>query len=272
MQSTFTAERIWSVHQRVGELAPLVQNLSNLVVQYDTAQAIAAVGGTQLTLLAREEAEAVAGIAQALVLNSGTLDSHWLEAAQRALDVAVARGTPWLLDPVAAGLTPFRDEQLRGLLQRGPQVIKGNASEILTLAGQARGGHGADSRHSVSQAMLAARSLARARNCVVVVSGPRDYLCDAERAVELANGQPLLGRMIGSGCMLGAVLGGYLAVEPDSLLACTAGVACFTVAGELACERASGPGSLKPQFFDALFQLRADDLAQRLKVLQPESA
>src|SRR5690606_14276416 len=121
---------------------------------------------------------------------------------QAAVEVAAQRGVPWVLDPVAVGFSAYRTEVVREFLERRPAVIKGNASEMLVLAGQAHGGRGADSVHSVDEAQAAAVDLARRHGCTVVVTGAQDLVTDGDQRVRIANGHPLLGRMIGSGCML----------------------------------------------------------------------
>lgn len=261
------ADRLWRLSEAVRRSAPLIHNITNQVVQNDTADAIAAVGGTQMTLHNEEEAREAAAIAGALAVNPGTPDAAWLRCAEAALDVACNRETPWVLDPVAAGLTRYRTEAMQTLLQRGPSVLKGNASEILALAGEAVSGHGADSVHSVDQAARAAEHLATRHACVVVVSGERDLVIEGTRRMRLANGRPLMGRMIGSGCMLTAVVACFLAVAKDPFEAAAAAVAHFTVAGEVAAERAEGPGTLKPRFLDALYNLDRETLARRLRIV-----
>jgi hydroxyethylthiazole kinase len=245
--------------------APLVHNISNLVVQNDTADAIAAVGGTQITLHTEEEAEAVGAVANALAVNPGTLDESWRRCALQAVGTATQRRTPWVLDPVAAGLSDYRRRAAEALLALGPSVLKANASEILVLAGEAASGRAADSIHSVSQATAAARDLARRHRCVVVVTGAEDLITDGDREVALGYGHPLMGQMVGSGCMLTAVIGCFLAVADSAFEAAEAAVAGFTLAGEAAADRADGPGTLKPLFIDALFHLDSSTLQRRMQ-------
>jgi hydroxyethylthiazole kinase len=267
MNSTPPVENYWQIAQEIRRSAPLVQNITNLVVQSDTAAAIAAVGATQVTLHTPEEAADAAHLCAALALNPGTLDSAWLECARKALEVAGAEHKRWVMDPVAAGLTGYRTAVARELLQRGPTVLKANPSELLALSGLARGGRAADSIHDVDEAGDAAAELARTHGCVVVVTGASDLITDGKLVVRLGNGRPLLGQMIGSGCMLTSVIGCFLAVEATPLDAAVAGVAYFTVAGEIACEHARGPGSLKAHLIDALYSLQGDEFRRRLRML-----
>lgn len=260
-------ERIDGYAQRLGAVrqqSPLVHNITNLVVQNDTADAIAAVGGVQMTLHAPAEAAAAAALADALVVNVGTPDPAWLEAAHTAVAVAAQRRRPWLLDPVAAGFSDYRTGAIERLLALGPTVLKANASEVLALAGAGVAGRAADSAHSVDAAAEAAQVLAARHGCVVAVTGDCDLVSDGVRSRRLGHGRPVLGRMVGSGCMLGAVVACFLAGADEPFAAVVAAIVCFTIAGEIAAEQAGGPGTLKPLLIDALYNLDDAGLAGRL--------
>lgn len=267
-----TKTTIWGLAQSLRASAPLVQNITNLVVQTDSADAIAAVGGTQVTLHTIEEADAAARVCSALALNLGTLDEAFLRCARTAVPIIQHRKLGWVLDPVAAGMTSYRREAAREFLETGPTALKANASEVLAVAGDNRRGRGADSVDPVEDAMDAARELAARHHCVVIVTGARDFLTDGERDVFVENGDPLMGRMIGAGCMLTAVVGCFLAVSEDPFDAAIAATAYYGVAGEIAAERATGPGTLKPLLIDALYNLTREELESRLRLeAKPQS-
>ena len=266
MKRSKHSARFGQLAEAIRQSAPLVHNITNLVMQNDTADAVAAVGGTQITLHTVEEARGAAAICAALAINPGTLDEAWLQCARQALDVAGEHDKPWVLDPVAVGLTPYRTQAMRELLTRRPAVLKANASEILALAEIAAGGRGADSVHEVDEAGDAARRLAKQFGCVVVVTGEQDLITDGEHVVRIANGAPLMGRMIGSGCMLTSVIACYLAVSNDPFEAAQAAVAHFTIAGQLAAQHAAGPGTLKPHLIDELYNMSTGQLEHWLRM------
>lgn len=240
-------------------------------MQNDTADAIAAVGGVQITLHTREEVREVAEKASALAVNVGTLDEAWMACAREAIPTVANRDVPWVLDPVAVGFTRYRTDAVHELLRLHPTVLKGNASEILTLAGAVGGGRGADSIHSVGDAAEAAQRLARDHRCLIVVSGAEDLITDGRRSARIANGAPMMARMIGSGCMLTSILACFLAVADDPFEASQAAVAYFTVAGEIAAERADGPGTLKPLLIDALYNLDATEFQRRARITEEDN-
>lgn len=266
MAPTGLISELWRHADKLSATAPIIHNFTNLVVQTDTADAIAATGGTQATLHTREEARAAASVAAALAVNVGTLDEDWLAAVKDALDVAADKGTPWVLDPVAAGFTDYRTDAARELLRRGPAVLKGNASEIMVMAGAADAGRAAESVHGVDEAACAAGELARAHDCVVVVTGAEDLITDGKQQTRVANGNPMMGYMIGSGCMLTSVIACFLAIASEPFEAAQAAVAYFDVAGEIAAEQANGPGTLKPLFIDALYALDEGQFRSRARI------
>jgi len=246
--------------------APLVHNLTNNVVQNDTADAIAAIGATQATVHNVEEARELAAISGAVSINLGTPTALWTTAARAAVETAVANGIPWVLDPVAVGLLPYRTQLAEEFLGHGPSVIKGNASEILALAGENAKTHGADSVHGTEEALDAAQRLARQSGAIVAATGAVDIVTDGETTVRIENGHPMMPRVIGTGCMLTPLVAAFLAVAEAPLDAACAAIVCMGIAGEIAAEQAAGPGTMKPLLLDALFALDGDILAKRIRL------
>src|SRR5690606_1530863 len=145
-----------------------------------------------------------AGMADALLINLGTLDEGFKSAALKAVASACAAGKPWVLDPVALGALSVRTEFARQLLSSRPPFARGNASEILALAGEAGQGRGVDVGDAAEAAVPAAKSLARRFAATVLVTGPVDYFTDGEDVYSCANGHALLTRVTGVGCAQGA--------------------------------------------------------------------
>jgi hydroxyethylthiazole kinase len=202
---------------------------------------------------AEEEVEDFVGIASSLVVNIGTLSPPWVAAMARAGTRASALGRPWVLDPVGAGATPYRTRTALDLIERVPTVIRGNASEILALAGAAGGPtKGVDSTHSADEAVHAAQQLAEASGAVVAVTGRVDRITDGERWLEVENGDPRMTRVTALGCAASAIIGAFLVVERDPLLAAAQALAIFGLAGERAAAEAPGPGSLRWRIVDQL--------------------
>ena len=249
--------------------APLVHNITNLVVMNVTANALLALGASPIMAHAPEELGELLGIASALVLNIGTLDAAWIASMRQAAIEAGRRGVPIILDPVGAGASRLRTESALALARiERPAVIRGNASEILALAGAAGTTKGVDSAHSTQEAREAARSLARAFGCAVVVSGAADLVTDGACDFQISGGSPLMPRITGMGCTSTALIGAFAAVADSPLHAALVGMGVMKVAAELAAAKASGPGTMQLHFLDALHQLSASDLSARLHIAQ----
>jgi hydroxyethylthiazole kinase len=250
---------------RLRARAPLVHNITNYVVMNFTANALLAAGASPAMVHAVEEAEEFAGIASALVINIGTLSPRWVEAMERAAAAAVKKGVPWILDPVAAGATGYRTKTAAALAELKPSVIRGNASEIMALAGEAGGAKGVDSTQGSAAARDAAQRLAAATGATVAVTGAIDYVTDGKRMAGIANGDIMLTRVTGTGCSATALIGAFLGAGLAPFDAASAGLATLGIAAELALPKASGPGSFAVALLDALATIDDDIVATRVR-------
>src|SRR6478609_3909649 len=233
---------------------PLVQCLTNIVVAQWTANVLLAVGAAPAMVDNPEEAGPFAAIAGGVLINLGTPYAETVSAMELAVAAASEAGTPWVLDPVAAGALGWRTEIATKLLGERPTVLRGNASEVMALTGGA-GGKGVESVDTPEAALAAAREVAALHGTVVAVSGPVDHLTDGDRVVRIGNGHPLLTRVTGVGCALGAMMAAFAAVVDDALLAAVAATATLTVSGEVAAARAPLPGAFAVALLDELAAL-----------------
>ena len=247
---------------RLRAARPLVQNITNLVVMDISANALLALGASPAMVHGLDETEDFAAIAQGLVCNIGTLSPEWVASMRLAAQVFSRAGKGWVLDPVGCGATPYRTRAAGALAALGPAVIRGNASEIASLAGA--GGHapkGVDNSASAEDAIAPARVLARSTGGIVAITGPLDLVTDGLRTVSVGGGSPLMTLVTGVGCALSAAIAAFVAVERDPLVATTAALAAFKIAGSRAAVGAEGPGAFRPLFLDALHALAPSDLA-----------
>ena len=264
----FSSDRCAAILEEIRARKPLVHNITNYVAMNNTANALLALGASPAMVHANEEVEEFVGISAALVVNIGTLSPAWVSAMEKAVHAAGARGVPWVLDPVGAGATKYRTKTAATLALGRPACIRGNASEIMVLAGAtAETTKGVDSTRGSADALTPARRLAQVTGAVVAVTGAIDYVTDGTEVISLANGHPLMARVTGLGCTATALVGAALAVEQDRLVAVAAGLSFLAIAGEIAAERSPGPGSLQLQLLDALYQLDAATIQRRLKIV-----
>ncbi|WP_200916091.1 hydroxyethylthiazole kinase [Jeongeupia sp. HS-3] len=245
---------------RVRAAAPLTHCLTNEVVQGITANVLLALGTSPAMIVAEEEVTAFAGIAGAVLINVGTLYPERFAAMHRAAQAAQAAGTPWVLDPVAVGVLDYRTGAARELLALKPTAIRGNASEILALAGFIGAGKGVDSTASAYAAVEAAEQLARDTGAIVAVTGETDYITDGEKTWAVPWGDPLMTRVVGTGCALSAVVAAFCAGADNKLDAVAAACAVMAICGECAMDVAHGPGSFTPAFLDALYLIQPEQL------------
>ncbi|NQX03905.1 hydroxyethylthiazole kinase [Rathayibacter sp. VKM Ac-2856] len=249
--------------------APLVQCITNAVVTGFTANSLLALGASPAMCDLPGEAGVFAGIASATLVNLGTPHADQRDGAREAVAAANAAGTPWVLDPVAVGPLPVRTALAAELLEARPAIIRGNASEILALAGLGAGGRGVDAVDGPEDALEAATALAHRVGAVVAVSGAVDVITDGERVVRVSGGHPLLTRVTGGGCALGAVMAAFLGAQPsdgDALGAAVAASAVWGLAAERAAATAAGPGSFAVGLLDALSALTTDDVATGARI------
>ncbi|PZF39712.1 hydroxyethylthiazole kinase [Curtobacterium sp. MCLR17_051] len=249
--------------------APLVQCITNTVVQNVTANVLLALGASPAMVDVPTEAGPFARVADALLVNTGTPHAEPRVAALEAVHAARDAGTPWVLDPVAVGSLPVRTALARDLLALRPTVLRGNASEVLALLGDSAGGRGVDSTVGTEDARVASVAASDGRLvAAVAVSGAVDLLvAPGIGVVRVANGTDLLTRITGGGCALGAVVAAFTSVAPeDAGAAAVAATAVHTIAAELAARDAGGPGTFQPLFLDRLASLTPEDVVREARI------
>lgn len=252
------------------ERPPLTHCITNAVVTGFNANVLLAVGAAPAMVDIVGESGLFAGVASGLLVNLGTPTPEQRAASIEAVSGATDAGTPWVLDPVAIGALPMRTALAHELVALRPTAIRGNASEILALAGAGGGGRGVDATDSTDAAADAARDLAVRFGSVVAVSGPVDLVTDGVRDIRIANGDELLTRVTGGGCALGAVMAAFLgaarATGANALTSVVSASLVYTVAAERAAARAEGPGSFAVALLDALAAVQPGDLAATARV------
>ena len=254
-----------AVPAAVREKAPLVQCITNYVSMDLAANVVNAAGASPAMVHDPREAGEFASLAGAVVANIGTPSPRWIDGMIDAVEVARDSGKPWVLDPVAVGATAYRRETVNTLLEFGPTVIRGNASEVLAIATQTAGGRGVDSDASLAQVRDHADELAQRTGAVVAVTGAQDYVTDGSREpLVLSGGDPRMPLIIALGCSLSALVGACLASHDDAYEATAAALATMSAAGELAGAAADGPGSLRWRLLDALTGIDADALTHNV--------
>ena len=262
-----TVEGPSGILERIRSGHPLVHNITNYVAMNFTANVLLALGASPVMAHAVEEVEEMLALANALILNIGTLSQPWIESMAKAARATRNRSIPLVLDPVGAGATRFRTEAALRLMNEAPvAVLRGNASEILAVAGYSGITRGVDSVYETEDAWPAARDLAKTYGTVVAVSGAEDFVTDGSRIARIANGHPLMRRVTGTGCAASAITGAFCAGGTDPFAAATGALITFGIAGELAAASNPGPGSFQVGLLDALGSIDGAIIRERSRV------
>ena len=258
--------------------SPLVHCITNYVTVNDVANVLLAIGARPIMADDPEEVEEITALCAGLCLNIGTLNARTIPSMLAAGKHARALGHPVVLDPVGAGASRLRTETaLRILDEVHPTVVRGNISEIRTLAIGSGTTQGVDASaaDAVTEETLAAtadflRGFAARAEVIVVVTGAIDLVTDGVTVYAVRNGRAEMGRVTGTGCQLSALLAAALAIEPLGLLASVAEtVALMGVAGEIACAQMGerdGNAAYRTRIIDAIYHIAGEELAARMNI------
>ncbi|MGO8720289.1 MAG: hydroxyethylthiazole kinase [Acidobacteriaceae bacterium] len=262
-----TTEAACEVIAKVRSRRPLIHHITNFVVMNATANITLCMGALPVMAHAKEEVEEMVAAASALVLNLGTLWPEQVDAMILAGRRANQLEIPIVLDPVGAGATQLRTKSAHRLLKElSISIVRGNVAEIAALAGLEARISGVESLGSTGDVASVASQFAKKYGCVAAVTGPVDVVTDGVRLMRVANGHPMMGTVTGTGCMSTSVVAACVAVEKDSMIAATAALAAYGLAGQLAAERAQGPGTFQVHLYDAVAGLTEDVLRTGMRI------
>jgi len=256
-----------SLLEKLKEKRPLVHNITNYVVMNFTANTLLAMGASPVMAHAVDEVEEMVSFANALVINIGTLSKQWIESMLKAGKRANEIGLPVILDPVGSGATSFRTNTFRNLAKELKlSVVRGNASEILSIRSDYVRTKGVETAHGAEEALETARAAAREIDSVAAITGPVDLVTDGARVIRCYNGHPLLGSVTGTGCAATAAIAAFNSITNDSLEAASAGLAFFGLAGEVAGAKANSPGSFMVALLDALHEITPEEFRGKARL------
>ncbi|XP_071722900.1 hydroxyethylthiazole kinase-like [Rutidosis leptorrhynchoides] len=258
----------WTHLSQLRRLSPLIQCITNFVSMDLTANVLLSAGASPAMLHGIDEISDFTPNVNAVYINVGTLSADWLPAMKAAAELASKFNKPWVLDPVAAGASGFRLKACLELVDLKPTVIRGNGSEIIALS-NASVGHtkGVDSSHQSTDALEAAKSLAKASGGIVAISGAVDIITDGDRVVGARNGVPMLQKITATGCAVTALISAFVAIDPSHPMEATASaLSVFGLAGEMGMEQAKGPASLRMHLIDSLHGLDETALVSRSNI------
>ena len=269
-------ENIVQAAQNVRANNPMAGSITNTVTIDFVANAQLAAGGSAAMVYLPDEGETLVAAGGAVYLNMGTLFPVYEETIPRTAAAAQAAGKPWVLDPVGIGIGSLRTKLLSQLKDYKPAIVRGNASEIIALAGlwdlsgsaeDLSRARGVDTTDTVEAARDAAVALARFTGGAVVVSGKFDLVTDGKSVVISHGGSSLMDKVTGFGCSQGGVLAVY-ATQTDPFTAAVAAVNHYNFSGRAAAAKAAAPASFKVAFLDSLYLATPEDIANNFMEIQ----
>ena len=210
-------------------------------------------------------------------INIGTLNQRTIPAMHLAGKKANELGHPVVLDPVGAGASKLRTNTAKALLEDIHfTVLRGNISEIKTLALGTGGAKGVDAdiadkvtKENLPQTVAFAKKFARETGAVIAITGAIDIVADSERAFCIYNGHPMMSSITGTGCQLSAMTAAYVTANPEAPLEATAAAVCaMGICGEKAHARLTeqdGNSSYRNYIIDAVCNLTGEELEKCAK-------
>lgn len=260
--TTYDAPQVAADYTTIAEKSPFVYGLTNYIAANLSANVVLAAGAGPAIGAGADWTSTFPATAQGVWINTATVISNSESEIRTAAQTAHRAGTPWVLDPVAAGSAPEYDSLVKSLLAYRPTVIRGNASELVALAGGEGQGRGVETTLNSDQAVGHIEQLARDTGAVVAVSGPTDYITDGTDTVAVTGGDRRLTQVTGAGCSLGALTAAAVAAVEDPLRATVASHAAFARAAEIAAQTVGphgGTGSFAVALVDGLHTLANAD-------------
>ena len=263
--------------ENVRKSAPLVHNITNYVTVNDVANALLACGGSPIMSDEPNDVADITAICGGLNINIGTLNKRTIEAMFIAGQRSRALGHIVLLDPVGAGASTLRTNTALEIMERvKPDVIRGNISEIKTLAlgsGTTKGVD-ADAADTVTEENLDkmvafVKGFAEKTGAVIAVTGAIDLVSDAETCYVIRNGRPEMSRITGTGCQLSGIAAAYAIANPENRTEAVAAAVCVMgLAGEIGVANMTageGNSSLRNRIIDAIYNMDAETLNRGAK-------
>jgi hydroxyethylthiazole kinase len=256
----------YALLDKVRKTKPLIHHITNWVTIYDCANMTRAFGALPVMAHADEEVKEMVDLAQALVLNIGTLTPPLVKTMVVASKAANKAGIPVVLDVVGAGATRLRTKSVSDLLKRSHiDILKGNYAEVGSVYGAKAHVRGVESMGLEGDPMQIATGLSLRLGNTVVMTGKTDLVVGGGKTYRIDNGNAMMGSIVGTGCMASSAIGAFAAVEKDCSLASAAALACYGIAGEIANHSSRGPGSFKEAFYDAVWCLDETDILSKIR-------
>ncbi|MDS0527959.1 hydroxyethylthiazole kinase [Clostridium sp. SHJSY1] len=276
-------KKILEALKSVRKKNPLVHHITNYVTANDCANITLAIGGSPVMTDDINEVCDMVILASAFVINIGTLNSITIESMIQGGKKANTLNIPVVLDPVGVGATLYRTNVAKRIIEEVKiSVIRGNLSEIKTLYGINTKTKGVDSGDIIDvntdefiNAKDIAKDFAKRLNAVVSITGAVDIITDGYILYSVYNGNRIMSKITGTGCMCTSLIGSYLGAVENKLIATLSGIVSMGIAGEIAYESIDkdneGIGTLKVKIIDYIYKLDEKIILERAKVKEEKN-
>ena len=261
-------EKLESIEASIKKEKPLIHHITNYVTSGDCANITLCFGASPVMAEELEEIKEITGAADALILNLGVINKSKFAAMLAALKIAKMRGIPIILDPVGVMASQMRLNMAQELIKSGVQIIRCNYAECRALLGDNNFGQGVDAGIACDNKGAFARQAAQKFNCVAAVTGEVDAVSDGRRVVLGRNGNKLLEKVTGAGCMTTSLVACGAAVSDDCFAAAVLGITAMNIAAQQASATlAAGEsaGTFRVNLFDAISIMKGINIAQGFK-------
>ncbi|MFQ3549671.1 MAG: hydroxyethylthiazole kinase [Armatimonadota bacterium] len=247
---------------------PLVHSITNLVVMNETANALLCLGALPIMAHAKEEMDEMVSISSSLVLNIGTLTTDWIDSMIIAGKTANKLNKPVILDPVGAGATSFRTQSSKKILDNVKvSILRGNAGEVAALAGIDSEVRGVESIGASQSSEEIAKAFAKSYGCTVAITGKVDVVCDGQKTALITNGDEMLSRVVGTGCISNVIIAAFAGINSDPFAASVGGLVALGIAGEIGAKISGNkPGTFHTELYNALYSITSEDMLNLAKV------
>ena len=263
--------------ENVKEKTPLIHNITNYVTVNDVANALLASGGSPIMSDEPDDVADITSICGGLNINIGTLNKRSIEAMFISGKKSKELGHIVLLDPVGAGASKLRTETaLKIMNEIKPDIIRGNISEIKTLAFGSGTTKGVDAdvadtvtKDTLDSMVEFAKAFSKKSGAVIAITGAIDLVADSKKCYVIRNGSPMMSRITGTGCMLSGLTTAYAVANPDNIIEAVAASVCLMgLAGQIGVLKMSdneGNSSLRNHIIDAIYNMDAEKLNKGAK-------
>lgn len=258
-------EQSISLLKTLRETSPLIYHLTNTVTINDCANISLAIGGSPLMSFCEDELQDIIPLSSSIVLNIGTMEENMQHMIFRVGELANQYQKPIVLDIVGIGASTSRKNLILNLLKKCKiEIIKGNMAEIKSLLNLDTISKGVDSLDDDNGTQFV-KKLSKKYNCITVITGKIDYIGDNKDVYKVYNGNPLMKKVTGTGCMITSLIANFLAVG-SPLEASIMGVLTMGVAGERSCRNFCGTGTLRINIIDEISKLTEEIIRNEAKL------